>query len=81
MCQMFHESVGTPSKKRRLLVDLKKKNSKISLRKVDHKNKLYVFSKFFLKTPTLALLMHSNDVSNLWHDMFGHINLYVNCIN
>ena len=30
--------------------------------KVDHKNKLYVFSKFFLKTPTLALLMHSNDI-------------------
>ena len=49
--------------------------SKISLGKVDHKNKLYVFSKFLLKTPTLALLMHSNDVSKLWQDMFGHINL------
>ena len=30
--------------------------------KVDHKNKLYVFSKFLLKTPTIALLMHSNDI-------------------
>ena len=30
--------------------------------KVDHKNKLHVFSKFLLKTPTLALLMHSNDI-------------------
>ena len=49
--------------------------SKISLGKVDHKNKLYVFSNFLLKTPTLALLMHYNDVSKLWHDMFGHINL------
>ena len=44
--------------------------------KVDHKNKLYVFSKFLLKTPSLALLMHSNDVSKLWHDMFGHIKLH-----
>ena len=43
--------------------------SNISLGKVDHKNKLYVFSKFLLKNPTLALLMHSNDVSKLWHDM------------
>ena len=43
--------------------------SNISLGKVDHKNKLYVFSKFLLKTPTLALLMHSNDVSKLWCDM------------
>ena len=49
--------------------------SNISLGKVDHKNKLYGFSNFLLKTPTLALLMHSNDVSKLWHDIFGHINL------
>ena len=52
-----------------------KKNLNISLRKFDQKNKLYVFSNFLLKTPTLALLTHSNDVSKLWHDMFGHINL------
>ena len=50
--------------------------SKISLGKVDHKNKLYVFSKFLLKTPNLSFLMHSNDVSKLLHDMFGHINLH-----
>ena len=49
--------------------------SKISLGKVDHKNKLYVFSKFLLKTPNLSLLMHSNDISKLWHDMYGNINL------
>ena len=49
--------------------------SKISLGKVDHKNKLYVFSKFLLRNPTLALLMNSNDVSKLRNDMFGNINL------
>ena len=49
--------------------------SKISLGKFHHKNKLYVFSKFLLKTPTLTLLMHSDVGSKLWHDMFGHINL------
>ena len=75
MCRMFHRSIRTLLEKRHLLVDLTKKIEIFHLEKLITKINCMFFQSFLLKTPTLALLMHSNDVSKLWHDMFGNINL------
>ena len=45
----------------------KKKIEIFHLEKLITKINCMFFQIFLLKTPTLALLMHSNDVSKLWH--------------
>jgi hypothetical protein len=35
---------------------------------------LYVFSNFIPKYPSTVLLTHCDEVSRLWHEIFGHLN-------
>jgi len=46
----------------------------VSIGKVDHHACLYSFSHFVLELPTIALVSHSNELSKLWHEWFGHSN-------
>jgi hypothetical protein len=49
-------------------------NFKCVVDEVDHKSRLYTFSKFVAKLDSTLLLTHANDDSNLWHEIFGHLN-------
>jgi hypothetical protein len=49
-------------------------NSKIDVGEVDHKSRLYIFSKFVAKLDSILLLTHANDDSKIWHIIFGHLN-------
>jgi hypothetical protein len=40
--------------------------------KMDHHALLYSFSHFVLESPTNVLLAHSNGLSKLWYERFGH---------
>ena len=40
----------------------------------NHHAKSYEFSHFVKDAKTIALLTHGNEVSRIWHEMFGHIN-------
>ena len=42
---------------------------------VDHTSKVYMFSYFvpYYSNPS-ALLIHTNEESKLWHEIFGHLN-------
>ena len=48
-------------------------NSKVATGEVNHKSRLYTFSKFFEPDFSL-LLMHVDDSSRLWHERFGDLN-------
>ena len=41
---------------------------------VDHTSKVYMFSHFLPYSNPSALLIHANEASKLWHEIFGHIN-------
>jgi len=41
---------------------------------VDHTSKVYKFSHFLPYSNRCALLIHANEASKLWHEIFGHIN-------
>ena len=41
---------------------------------VDHTSKVYMFSHFLPYSNPSALLIHANEVSKIWHEIFGHIN-------
>ena len=41
---------------------------------VDHTLKVYKFSHFVPYSNPSALLIHANEASNIWHELFGHIN-------
>ena len=41
---------------------------------VDHTSKVYIFSHFLPYLNPSALLIHANEASNIWHEIFGHIN-------
>ena len=41
---------------------------------VDHTSKVYMFSHFLPYSNTSALLIHANEASKLWHEIFGHLN-------
>ena len=41
---------------------------------VDHVARLYKFKNFAPESPSHVLLAHANDLSNLWHERFGHLN-------
>ena len=40
----------------------------------NHDAKAYEFSHFLVDTKPIALLTHGNEVSRLWHEIFGHLN-------
>ena len=46
----------------------------VAIGKVNHHARLYSFSHFELTYPTSVLLAHSNELSRLWHERFGHLN-------
>ena len=39
-----------------------------------HATKAYEFSHFFPMSPPIDLLTHANNTSNIWHEIFGHLN-------
>ena len=41
---------------------------------VDHTSKVYKFSHFLPYSNPSALLIHANEASKLWHEIFGHLN-------
>ena len=41
---------------------------------VDHTSKVYMFSHFLPYSNPSALLIHANEESKLWHEIFGHLN-------
>ena len=41
---------------------------------VDHTSKVYVFSHSLPYSNPSALLIHANEASKLWHEIFGHLN-------
>ena len=41
---------------------------------VDHTSKIYMFSHFLPYSNPSTLLIHVNEASKLWHEIFGHIN-------
>ena len=40
---------------------------------VDHTSKVYWFSHFLPYSNPSALLIHANEESKLWHEIFGHL--------
>jgi hypothetical protein len=40
----------------------------------DHGSRLYFFSHFVPKSISTVFLSQSNDISRLWHEIFGHLN-------
>jgi hypothetical protein len=40
----------------------------------DHSSRLYFFSHFVPKSISTVFLSQSNDISSLWHEIFGHLN-------
>ena len=41
---------------------------------VDHTSKVYMFSHFLPYSNPSTLLIHANEASKIWHEIFGHIN-------
>ena len=41
---------------------------------VDHTSKIYKFSHFLPYSNSSTLLIHANEESKIWHEIFGHIN-------
>ena len=41
---------------------------------VDHTSKVYKFSNFLPYSNPSALLIHANEASKIWNEIFGHIN-------
>jgi hypothetical protein len=48
-------------------------NSIIAIGEVDHKSRLYKFTKF-VDHDSFLLLTHDDDSSRVWHEIFGHLN-------
>jgi hypothetical protein len=49
-------------------------NSIIAIGEVDHKSRMYKFTKFVDHNSSL-LLTHADDSSRVWHERFGHLNV------
>ena len=45
----------------------------------DHTSKVYMFSHFLPYSNPFSLLIHANEASKLWHEIFGHINYKYLC--
>ena len=41
---------------------------------VNHAQKVYMFSHFLPYSNPSTLLIHANEASKLWHEIFGHLN-------
>ena len=49
---------------------------------VDHTSNVYKFSHFLPYSNPFALLTHANETSNIWHEIFGHLNYkYISDLN
>ena len=48
--------------------------STVAMGKSYHQSRLYQFSHFVPDSPSTVLLTHSDEVSHLWHQRFGHLN-------
>ena len=46
----------------------------LAMGKANHHETLYTFSHFAPEISPIALLTHSDGVSKLWHERFGHLN-------
>ena len=46
----------------------------IAIGYADHHERMYKFSSFLPTSNDQALLSHANEVSKLWHQIFGHMN-------
>jgi hypothetical protein len=51
----------------------KQNNSKVVVGEVNHKSRLYTFTKF-IELDSSVLLTNVDDSSRLWHERFGHLN-------
>ena len=40
----------------------------------NHTSKVYMFSHFLPYSNPSALLIHANEASKIWHEIFGHLN-------
>ena len=40
----------------------------------NHAQKVYMFSHFLPYSNPSALLIHANEASKIWHEIFGHLN-------
>ena len=50
--------------------------SLVAVGKFNHDKRLYSFSHFVPKSPSQALLTHSNSQTTLWHERFGHLSFF-----
>ena len=41
----------------------------------NHSTKAYEFSHLLLVSPPTTLLPHDNNTENIWHGIFGHVNI------
>ena len=48
-------------------------DSLVAVGKANDDKRLYSFSHFVPKSPSQALLTHSNSQTTLWHERFGHL--------
>ena len=56
-----------------VMVHTLKDDSLVAVGKVNHDTRLYCFSHFVPKSPSHALLTHSQSQSKLWHEWYGHL--------
>ena len=54
--------------------ELKDQSQIVATSTVDHVARLYKFENFAPESPSHVLLAHTNNLSNLWHEQFGHLN-------
>jgi hypothetical protein len=52
-------------------------NALLAVGKDDHESRLYAFSHFVLDSHSTTFLTHSDSVSKLWHEWFGHLNFAI----
>ena len=49
-------------------------NKVVALGYADHQARMYKFSKFLPNSRGKVLIYHANETSNIWHEIFGHMN-------
>ena len=57
-------------------------NQLVAIGYADHQERMYKFSNFLPSSSGKVLLSHANDTSNIWHEIFGHMNYkYLQALN
>ena len=74
--QMTHTGEGNRVTFTPNMVDIAKISSDqvIAIGYTYHHERMYMFSNFLRTSNDQELLSHGNEVSNLWHERFGHMN-------